>query len=214
VTLDAAAILDQKRSPGLIENPCRDALLELAAAVPADQAIVELGSFMGRSTGHLVLGAQRGNGAHVHAVDPWETADELPESYVAHSPSVAQYGLSETREAFEAHMAEVGATGHFTAHQATAVQAGEAWDGPKVGLLFHDALHRLADVRDDLKAWLPHLADQAVIVLHDVGDPTFGVEAGAKAALGRRKAWDWAGREIHLWPKNPEKRGFLIVRTA
>lgn len=217
-------ILDQKQAPGLIENPCRDALVDLAAQVPADQAIVELGSFMGRSTGHLALGSSRGNGAPVHAFDPWEAGD-LPDGYEAHAPSVADYVRSVTREAFEAHMAATGASEYVTAHQMTGIDGAKAWSGPKVGLLFHDALHRLEDVRDDLKAWLPKMAASAVVVLHDVGDPDFEVLAGAEAAFTRTKTlrdkWDWEGREIRLWQK-PDgqggwrtlaKRGFAIIRT-
>ena len=55
------------------------------------------------------------------------------------------------------------------------------------------------------------MADDSVIVLHDAGDPRFGVNQGAKAALSRLKAWDWAGRELQLWPKQSDKRGILIV---
>lgn len=210
--LDADAILDQKRSPGLIENPARDVLVELAALVPADQAIVELGAFKGRSTGHLALGASRGHGARVHAFDPWEDG-YMPDGYESLAKAHGEYLHSETREAFEAHMVETGAGEYVTAHQATAVEGAKAWEGPEVGLLWHDALHRPEDVAADLRAWLPHMAAEAVIVLHDAGDPRFGVEEGARRVLGRRRGWDWAGREIRLWPKRPDRRGFLIVRT-
>lgn len=39
--IDADAILDQRRSPGLIEIPLRDFLVEQAALVPADQTKTE-----------------------------------------------------------------------------------------------------------------------------------------------------------------------------
>lgn len=216
--LNVNAITSQKIAIGLVENPACWRLRDLAALVPADQAIVELGAFKGRSTGWLALGSSNGNGARVHSVDPWEDGDEIPADYLATAPTVAQYRLTETREAYEAHLDETGIRSLVDVHQTTAVQAAVEWDGPKVGLLWHDALHRLGDVRDDIKAWLPHMADQAVIVLHDVGDPSFEVEAGAKAALTKnktlRETWDWEGREIQLWPKQPTRRGILIVRTV
>jgi len=214
--LNEAAILDQKIAVGLIENPCRDVLIDLASKVPAGQAIVELGSFKGRSTGHLALGSSRGAGVQVHAFDPWE-AGEIPAGYEQHAPSIVEYVRSETRAAFDAHMELTGAGEYVTAHQATATEGAEQYDGLPVGLLFHDALHRKEDVRDDLKAWLPHMADDAVIVLHDVGDPRFEVEEGARLALARNKTlrerWDFEGREVRLWAKNPAKRGFCIVRS-
>lgn len=216
MTLNADMILDQKQAPGLIENPCRDTLVKLAAKVPAGQSIVELGSFMGRSTGHLALGSARGNDVPVHAFDPWEDG-VIPAGYEAHAPSIADYVRSETRAAFDAHMDRTGAGEYVTAHQSTATDGAQAYDGPPVGLLFHDALHRKEDVRDDLRAWLPHMADQAVIVLHDIGDPRFEVEEGARLALAKNKTlrerWDFEGREIHLWAKNPTKRGYCIIRS-
>ncbi len=216
MTLNVDAITDQKIAVGLIENPCRDALIELASQVPADQAIVELGSFRGRSTGHLALGSHRGNGAPVHAFDPWDEG-VIPDGYERHARSVVEYTRSETREAFDAHMKLTGASEYVTAHQATATDGAKDYDGPKVGLLFHDALHDYDNVFNDLKAWLPHMARNAVVVLHDVGDPSFEVDKAAGDAFTRTKTlrdrWDWEGREIHLWAKQPNKRGFVIVRT-
>lgn len=210
MNLDIAAITSQKTAVGLVENQCCWRLRDEAAKVPDDRAIVELGAFKGRSTGWLTLGAQSGAGAPVFSVDPWEQG-RIPSGYRDKAVTVPQYVQSETRVAYEAHLEATGCRPHVTTVQATAVDAAAAYDGPPVALLWHDALHRLSDVRDDLKAWLPHLADQAVVILHDVGDPRLEVEAGAKAALARRAGFDWEGREIHLWPKQPARRGFMVI---
>lgn len=213
MSLNEAVITSQKSAVGLIENPCAWRLRDEAAKVPADQAIVELGAYRGRSTGWLVLGAQSGNGAHVFSVDPWEQGS-IPAVYPDKAASVPLYVESETRLAYEAHLDDTGIRPFVSPIQATAVDAAKDYVGPPVALLFHDALHRLQDVRDDLKAWLPHLADEAVIILHDVGDPRLGVEAGARAAVGRRKGFDWGGREIHLWAKQPSRRGFMVIHKG
>lgn len=215
--LNVEAITSQKIAVGLVENPACWRLRDLAAEVPADQAVVELGAFKGRTTGWLVMGAQSSNGARVVSVDPWDSQDALPEDYLALAPAHREYRLSETRAAYEQHLDETGIRPFVTSVGATAVEAAKSYDGPPVGLLWSDALHRRSDVREDTKAWLPHMAEQSVIVLHDAGDPRFGVEAGARDALTRTKAarekWDWAGREVQLWPKQPTRRGILIVRT-
>jgi len=211
-SLDQRAITDQKVAVGLVENPCCWRLRDEAARVPANRAIVELGAFKGRSTGWLVLGAQSGHGARVVSVDPWESADEPPASYARLAKSVPEYRHSQTRQAYEHHLDEAGIRPFVDVVQATAQEAAAGYDGPPVSLLWHDALHRRQDVRGDLRAWLPHLADDAVIILHDVGDPRMGVEAGARDALSRRKGWDWAGREVVLWEKQPHLRGFMVVR--
>lgn len=58
-------------TPGLVGRPTAERLAGIAADVPADQAIVEIGVFMARTTTFLAAGAQSGNGAHVYGVDPW-----------------------------------------------------------------------------------------------------------------------------------------------
>lgn len=208
---DTLAITSQQIAVGLVENLACQTLRSLAALVPSHEAIVELGAFKGRTTGWLALGASEGNRAHVYSVDPWENGEELPDSYVATARTIPEYRMSETRLAYEAHLERAGVREFVTTVQARGVDAAKIYRGPKVGLLWHDALHRREDVRDDLKAWLPHMADEAVILLHDIGERRFGVEAGASDVLARRKGWDWAGRELHLWEKQPHKRGFMIV---
>jgi hypothetical protein len=215
MSLNLEAIQSQAIAVGLVENPCCWALRDLASQVPADQVIVELGAFKGRSTGWLALGASNGNGAHVYSVDPHEQGS-IPDGYADHAPSVPEYVLSETRAAYLAHIERTGIGSLVTPVQATAVQAAKDYDGPKVGLLWHDALHEAKNVADDLRAWMPHMAEKAVIVLHDVGDPRLGVEEGASRVLttkARAEVWEWEGREIHLWAKQPTRRGYLIVRT-
>lgn len=221
MNLNINAITDQTIAVGLVENPCCWRLRDLAREVPADQAIVELGAFKGRTTGWLALGANEGNGAPILSVDPWDDG-EIPDGYEKHAPSVAEYTKSETYDAYIAHLEETGADALVHAHRATAVDAAAQYQGPKVGLLWHDALHTTEAVRDDLKAWLPHLADDAVIVVHDIGDTVLGpqVEAGVKAVFGRRKCW--RSREIVRWVKtNPDgtprpmgKRGFMVLKLG
>ncbi|MDZ7732204.1 MAG: class I SAM-dependent methyltransferase [Acidimicrobiia bacterium] len=191
-------------------SACR-ILRRLAAAVPANELIVELGAYKGRTTAWLALGAQEGHGAAVLAVDPWDSrpASSWPDDYADHL-AFDTYGRSETREAFEAHMRRCGAT-RWAAHRLTAVDAARLHQSPMVGLLFHDAEHTEEAVRADLDAWLPHLSATAVVALHDAGNPRFGVERGAAAVLDTPD-WDWAGRTLSRWRKRPDRRGLLVVR--
>lgn len=234
--LDAEMILDQKRSPGLIdehavmdqriavglvENPCCWALEALAAHVPGDQSAIEIGAYRGRTTGWLALGAQGGNRAHVYSIDPW-TSGSIPTGYADLSPSVSTYNASETKAAYDAHLKETGAASFVTPIQATAVEAAKTYDGPPVGLILHDGLHRAQDVAADLRAWIKHTADDAVIVLHDTDDARLGVSEGAARVLATKanaEKWAWNGRVVHSWAKNagkaPEqrRRGFTVVYT-
>lgn len=215
MSIDVQAVTDQKIAVGAVENPACQRLRALAAQVPAGQVIVEIGAYRGRSTGWLALGASEGNGAHVYSVDPWETRplDSWPDGYFDRRV-LAAYSETGVMDAYLAHLADCGVTDLVTPIQGYGETVGKTWTGPKVGLLYHDAEHTTEAVAKDLRAWLPHMADRAVVVLHDAGNPHFGVVDGAKRALGRVKAWDWAGREIQLWPKHPDRRGILIVHKG
>ena len=192
------------RAEGMVERGACVQLRELAAAVPAGLAVVELGAFRGRSAGWLLLGAQDGHGAHVTSVDPWESRTD---DYSCHSPR-----YTNSWDAFQDHLRRIGATpAEHTAVKATAVQAAEEWSGPQVGLLYHDAEHTADAVAQDLEAWLPHLSSAAVVALHDACDPRMDVAPGAERVLGG-DGWDWAGRELLPWRRRPNRRGLLIVR--
>lgn len=198
-----------RRAAGLVELAVCQRLRSLAAAVPASQAIVELGAYQGRATGWLLLGSSEGHGAHVTSVDPW-TLHRPRAAY----PLAQRYGQPEVYQAFKAHMAKIGAgPGVLTVKRGYAASCGERWPGQPVGLLWHDAEHSADAVERDLAAWLPHLAPGAVVVLHDAGRPDGEVVEGARRVLDV-EGWDWAGRELLRWAKRPQNRGALIVRRA
>lgn len=148
---------------GLIPVDLGDELAALAAAVPADWAIVELGSFKGRSTSFLAHGAKSGLGAHVFAVDAWDLDGNVTGRFGFAEPS--------TRAAFEAQIRSVRLWSKVTPVRSFSADAGRAWPGPAVGLLYVDADHAEAAVRADFEAWRPHLAPGAVVAFDDYGTP-------------------------------------------
>jgi hypothetical protein len=197
-------VTDRKRARGQVERSALLILRALAAVVPEGQQIVECGAFCGRSTGWLLLGAQDGHGAHLTTVDPWGMRKD------GYAPSSAEYTDAYPR--FRDHMAAIGATpGVLTVKRGYAASCAAKWSGAPVGLLFHDAEHSADAVAADLAAWLPHLADDAVVALHDAGNLEFGVEAGAAVVLDT-DGWDWAGRQFTPWGRHPDRRGLLVVR--
>lgn len=154
-------ILEEVR--GLITSDVGAALAELAAKVPADQAIVELGSFKGMSTAYLASGARDGEGAHVWAIDPWD----LPGNpYGKHG-----YSAPIVREEFERQLRALRLWSRVTPVREFSTAAAADWPGPSVGLLFVDADHSEAAVRADVAAWRPHLALGHVIAFDDLDTP-------------------------------------------
>lgn len=148
---------------GLITAELGWELRRLASDVPAEQAIVEIGSFKGKSTCCLALGAEFGLGAHVWAVDPWDTPGNVTGRFGFAEPS--------TREAFEQQVADAGMDRRITQVKGFSTDAAAAWDGPEIGLLYIDGDHSEEVVRDDFYAWKPHLATGATVAFDDLDTP-------------------------------------------
>src|SRR5690606_20314942 len=210
--IDASVVTDFSKAIGAVERNACNILRDMARRVPADQAIVEIGAFKGRTTGYLALGAQEGDGAEVHTVDPWD--DRKRESWPGNyedSHVLDSYSDPSTYEAFVAHMEACGAG--RVVHRSLGADEGGRWSGPQVGLLWHDGPHDYTSVKDDLRAWRGHVAVGGHIVLHDAANRSFGVYAAAHDAL-RGYGYNWNSRVLIPWGKNPEKRGILIVRRT
>lgn len=144
---------------GLLAPGIGDALRALAAEVPADQAIVEIGSFRGKSTAFLAQGAKDGHGARVFAVDPWDLPGNV---YGKHG-----FTAPEVREAFERQLRACRLWSRVTPVQAFSTDAAASWSGPPVGLLFIDGDHEEASVLADVAAWSPLLVPGGVIAFDD-----------------------------------------------
>lgn len=132
----------------------------LASRVPADRAIVELGSFMGKSTCFLGAGSRAGFGAHVTCVDLW---DRSPSSRRAADPKV--------RRKWETQVRSMDLRTMITPIQASTVEAAEKWDGNPVGLLHVDAGHGYKSVKADFESWSPFIPSGGFVAFHDYENP-------------------------------------------
>lgn len=148
---------------GLVPDEVCKTLYDLASVVPPDQAIVEIGSYKGKSTCFLAAGAQNGAGARVWAVDPWDL----------HGNVTGRFGFAEatTRQAFGRQIDAAGLRDRITAIRGFSVNVARKWSGPPIGLLYIDGDHREAAVRADWKAWKRHLAEGATVVFDDLDTP-------------------------------------------
>ena len=111
----------------------------LARSGQGEGAIVEIGSYRGRSTLCLATGIKRHRATRIAAVDPhvYETEGDLREN-------LAHFGMSEIVQPIVA----------------PSVTAAAAWSGP-VRVVFVDGHHEQASVEADVDAWLPFLAPWA-----------------------------------------------------
>lgn len=130
-------------------------LHKLACEVPRNGVIVEIGSFQGRSTIALGLGAKE-SGAEVYAIDPHEDFQENEsthygmENHAALLRNLLDYDLAETVRV-------------VTLESECVV---EIWD-KVVDLLWIDGSHEYLDVRCDLVSWEWLMSPNGKIAIHD-----------------------------------------------
>jgi predicted O-methyltransferase YrrM len=134
----------------------------LARGGPGDGAIVEIGSFRGRSTLCLAAGAQRRKETLIYAIDPhvYRTAEELREN-------LEHFGASKIVRQVVQPSTEVAAT----------------WQRG-LRAIFVDGDHAEAAVAADVEAWLPHLLPGGFLLLHDSTGPA--AFAGPAAVVRQR----------------------------
>jgi predicted O-methyltransferase YrrM len=145
-----------RRAAAAVEGWLSDAqgraLYAAAAAATNRGAIVEIGSWKGRSTVWLAHGARLA-GSRVHAVDPHVNSREDPRAA--------------TLEEFKANLRRAGVEDVVEPMVMTSVEAAAALAGP-VELLFVDGDHSLAGASRDAATWLPRVIRGGVVMFHDV----------------------------------------------
>ena len=160
--LELTAAIDLVR--GFLSHREGATLYMLAAEGPAKGQIVEIGSFMGRSTIWLAHGSKQCQREKVFAVDPHtgspehqadgELADWMPESGSTHAQFISNATKFEVDD-------------WITPLVMTSEQAAASWRDP-IRLLFIDADHSLEMVTRDFELWEPFVAENGIIAFHDV----------------------------------------------
>jgi predicted O-methyltransferase YrrM len=138
------AELDHADAPdGLLEER-EGTLLYLLARRGAQRGdVLEIGSFMGRSTWYIALGVAAAGRGRVVAVDPH---------------------LEGTREAFHANLERTGIAGRVDVHDAYSHEVELAHP---IGGLWIDGDHSYSGSRADFDRWFPRLAVGGWVAFHD-----------------------------------------------
>jgi predicted O-methyltransferase YrrM len=152
---------------GLTSDEALLSLADMARQVPADEAIVELGVYQGKSALTLAWGASQGNHAHVWAVDPWELYQGVPVDLSFMGGSYGATNTKGTRRWAEHNVRALGYSRSITLIQGHSRSEGQAWQGPPIGLLFIDGDHSYEAVQGDLLTWAEHMAPGGTIVFDD-----------------------------------------------
>jgi predicted O-methyltransferase YrrM len=143
------------------------ALYRCAAEGPGIGAVVELGSYCGRSTAFLAAGSKAACREKVVAVDHFLGSPEHQPGKHFASPVLAREGT--TFQCFRANLERVHLLDHVEAINAPSAEAVLRWTAP-IRLLFIDAEHSYESVRHDFDGWTPFVVPGGLVLLHDVGD--------------------------------------------
>ena len=138
--------------------------------------IVEIGSYHGRSTIALALGAQEGTKVPVYAVDPYV-------SFVG--PLGGTFG-PEDKVGLVQNLIFTRAVPHVWLIQLPSVQAARGWQEP-ITFLWIDGDHTYEGVRADFDSWNPFVAQEGIVAFHDSLDPRFGVHKLIKEIIDKKK---------------------------
>jgi MMP 1-O-methyltransferase len=142
-------------------------LFGLAASCPAGGTIVEIGSWKGKSTTWLALGAGPESGIRIFAIDP-------------HEPYLADRHADSLRD-FRANLERLGLAALVTPIVARSQAAAASFDRP-IDVLFVDGDHEEGPVTADLSLWLPKVRAGGTVALHDVWNREW---PGVSRALSR-----------------------------
>lgn len=139
-------------------NRKEEDFLFLLAAVPAARGeILEIGSFKGRSTTLLALGAALAGEPRVVAVDPHPFDPTVPDLH----------GETSAEPEFRRNLERAGVSDRVEFHRKWSQDLAPEWDRP-LRALWIDGDHSLEGARRDLSLFGPHLAAGGILALHDV----------------------------------------------
>jgi predicted O-methyltransferase YrrM len=141
--------------PGfMVENELRF-LATLAACSPAAGAIVEIGSFKGKSTVALATVAAKYQLGQVVAIDPH--VGDLGVHAQKHA---------DTFEEFRTSLKSAGVENQVEAHREFSRDAARGWNRP-IRLLWIDGDHTYTGCKEDFDLFSTFVADGGVIAFHD-----------------------------------------------
>lgn len=151
------------RTEGMIHALEAQELARLAAATSAEHAIIEVGSWRGRSTVALALGSLGGHGAPVFAIEPHEPFTGL---------LGGEFGSSDRTEFFR-NLVNAGVAEQIRLLNTSSEIIAPGWSRP-VGTLWIDGDHSYEGVTRDTCCWEPHVVSGGVVAFHDATNPTLG----------------------------------------
>lgn len=153
--------------PGMFSVEDAATLRIAVGRVPDGQAVVELGAWCGRSL--AVICEALPPKAIAYSFDNYQEDSQTNVEESPITPAVAR----KLRQLVGTHFHTRGKDVRCIVHESA--DAGANYHGPSVSVLFIDDHHSAEQLQKDFAAWLPHLAEESTILLHDYTHPTYQI---------------------------------------
>lgn len=154
------------------------ALYVAARDAPVEGPLLEVGSYLGKSTLYLAAAARERKGLVV-TVDHHRGSEEHQPGWEYHDPSFVDgaTGRIDTLPGFRRTIAAAGVEDVVVAVVARAETLAGLWARP-LAFVFLDGSHTDESAQRDYECWAPHVAAGGVLAIHDVfPDPADGGQA-------------------------------------
>ncbi|MFE4356045.1 class I SAM-dependent methyltransferase [Kitasatospora sp. NPDC056800] len=168
--------------------PVDEGLALYAAVVEAARTtglpVLEIGTYCGRSA-ILLAAAAREAGTVALTVDHHRGSEEQQPGWEYHDPTLVdpEVGLMDTLPRFRRALHAAGLEEHVVALVGRSPRIAALWGRP-LGLVFIDGGHTDEHATGDYEGWVPHLAPEGLLVVHDVfPDPADGGQAPYRVYL-------------------------------
>jgi predicted O-methyltransferase YrrM len=164
-------------------------LWDSAQSLHAGEAIVEIGSFQGRST--VVLARAAAPGVRLAAIDPHAGNDRGPQEI-----SGKEVEAEGDSQIFLRNLSDAGVRDRVTYVRRWSNAALDEHQG-SVDLLYIDGAHRFAPALDDIRRWGDKVAPGGTLLIHD-SFSSIGVTGAILAALTFSGRWRYVGRATSM----------------
>jgi predicted O-methyltransferase YrrM len=179
-------------APGFMPADEGLALYDAAVSVGVDGPLVEIGSWLGKSTLYLAAAA-RARKTYVVTVDHHRGSEEHQPGWEYHDASLVDpdVGRIDTLPGFRRTTALAGVEDVVVGVVAKSEVLASLWALP-VGFLFLDGGHTDEAAQRDYACWSPHLARGGTLAIHDVfPDPAHGGQAPYRMYLRAHQSGDY-----------------------
>jgi predicted O-methyltransferase YrrM len=158
-------------------------LYQLGRQTPdRDGVVVEIGSWLGKSSVVLAKSLVDKRGSRLHCIDPFDASgDDFSQPQYAEAANNASRNLEER---FMENIRRAKIDHLIICHRGFSHDVVKNWQLP-IDLLFVDGNHDYLAVKDDLLSWLPHVKPGGFVALHDVEFDSEGNPAGKQTGPAR-----------------------------